>query len=98
MIGQQVGKMDGIRNERPPDFVEPGYFPCTIMFPATGKMGSQASPIRFNSSRGFDFDYLVDFVNETATFKLPPLKLPEQKLKERQEKLYKFGRLVHIEL
>jgi len=63
-----VGKMDGLKNERPKSFPDLGYFPCTWIFPKNHKN----NPIYFNKTYGFDKERLMDWVRRTADVSITP--------------------------
>ena len=65
--GVAVGKIDGMKNEKPKSFPEIGYFPCTWMFPKGRKM----DPVPFNATRGFTKDRLLTFAVRQGRAELP---------------------------
>lgn len=75
-----VGKIDGFKNEKPQDFPDLGYFPCTWMFP----MYDKYSPRHFNSSAGFTAERLLRWVHQTASFPLPEHAIPADPLNKKE--------------
>jgi len=68
----KVYKIDGLRNERPKDFPDLGFFPCTWMFP----MYDKYQPRQFNQSAGFTAQRLLWWTHYTSSFELEPHMLP----------------------
>jgi len=63
-----VAKLEGMRNERPREFPDLGYFPCTWLFPARAKH----QPVRFNAtSGGFTRERLVRWLLAEASLPFP---------------------------
>ena len=60
----RIGRIDGMKNERPKTFIDPGFFPCTIAFPADRKM----MPVFFNKTAGFTRDRLLGWITDMAFF------------------------------
>ena len=74
-----IGKIDGFKNEKPREFPEIGYFPCTYLFPSSNKM----MPIEFNKTQGFLKDRLLEWIGDHAS---KPEDLPEEARKELEAK------------
>lgn len=58
-----IGKIDGFKNEKPREFPEIGYFPCTYIFTMNNKM----HPIEFNKTEGFVKPRLLDWIRRHAS-------------------------------
>ncbi|QDZ24310.1 protein disulfide isomerase [Chloropicon primus] len=74
-----IGKIDGFKNEKPREFPDIGYFPCTYLFPSSNKM----MPIEFNKTQGFLKDRLLEWIGDHAS---KPEDLPEEARKELEAK------------
>mmetsp|Transcript_16163 Transcript_16163/g.41293 ORF Transcript_16163/g.41293 Transcript_16163/m.41293 type:complete len:778 (+) Transcript_16163:219-2552(+) len=69
----KVTRMNGILNEKPPEFPEIGYIPCTWLFP----MGSKHSPVYFNKTMGgFSAHRLLDWLKREASVTIDVPQLP----------------------
>eukprot|EP00976_Prorocentrum_cordatum_P032983 671803-Prorocentrum_minimum.AAC.2 len=64
--------MEGLLNERPTDFPELGYFPCTWMFP----MYDKYAPRHFNASAGLNSERLLWWSHFASSFPLEKSMLP----------------------
>ena len=77
----RVGRIDGMKNERPKNFIDPGFFPCTIAFPADSKM----QPVFFNKTAGFTKDRLLGWVSQMAYFPIHNSTVPDKEMKFAEE-------------
>jgi len=68
----KVVAMEGLMNERPTDFPDLGYFPCTWIFP----MYDKYTPRAFNASAGIKSERLLWWTHFTASFPLATDMLP----------------------
>eukprot|EP00898_Chlorokybus_atmophyticus_P003168 jgi/Chlat1/3852/Chrsp26S04155 len=71
-----ITKIEGMRNERPKEFPDIGYFPCTWIFPALNKM----QPMAYNNSAGMIYSKLKTFINTYASFPPEPQYLQQEQL------------------
>eukprot|EP00899_Mesostigma_viride_P016649 jgi/Mesvir1/24986/Mv16947-RA.2 len=60
-------KIDGMKNEKPKNFPDLGYFPATWLFPARNK----GDPVKYEASRGWAYDTLKQFVGKHVSFPIP---------------------------
>ena len=58
-----IGRIDGFENEKPREFPDIGYFPCTYIFPMANKM----MPIAFNKTEGFLKHRLLEWIGKHAS-------------------------------
>jgi len=74
MWDTQVYKFEGMRNERPVEFPDLGYFPCTWMFP----MYDKYAPRGFNASAGLSSQRLLWWSHYASSYPLADEQLPRK--------------------
>jgi hypothetical protein len=70
----KVYKFEGMRNERPVEFPDLGYFPCTWMFP----MYDKYAPRGFNASAGLTSQRLLWWTHYASSYPLAESQLPRK--------------------
>lgn len=70
----KITRINGILNEKPSEFPEIGYIPCTWMFP----MNNKHSPVYFNKTTGgFNAHRLLQWVKQTASIVVDVPDIPD---------------------